>query len=89
MLINTPGFNILDPPNLPAVAVDTGTDTVNINAPLVTNEITATTVEATGGITTPLINGYNPALYEFRSFNTSNISPGDWVTLAQTGDGFR
>uniref|UniRef100_A0A6C0CSH5 Uncharacterized protein n=1 Tax=viral metagenome TaxID=1070528 RepID=A0A6C0CSH5_9ZZZZ len=67
VIINTPNYNILDPPQLPAMIADSGTDTITFNAPVIFNNDVNISQEFT--------------------FNTSNISPDDWFTLAQTGDG--
>ena len=78
VIINTPNYSILnmDPnfvpdPN-PAMIADSGTDTITFNAPVIfNNDVTSDTI----------------ALVKQHTFHTANISPDDWFTLAQVGDG--
>ena len=78
VVINTPSYNILNvdsnflPDPNPAMIADSGDNTITFNAPVIFNND---------------VNSNSIALMEEFTFNTSNISPDDWFTLAQTGDG--
>jgi hypothetical protein len=72
VIINTPDYNIYDTPNTPAMVADSGDNKITFNAPVIfNNDVTSNSI----------------ALMEEFTFNTSNISPDEWFTLAQTGDG--
>lgn len=72
VIINTPNYNIYDTPNTPAMVADSGDNKITFNAPVIfNNDVTSNSI----------------ALMEEFTFNTSNINPDEWFTLAQTGDG--
>ena len=80
VVINTPGYNIHDSPNNPAMIVDSGLDNITFHAPVnFENQ-----VDLGDNVT---IGGNNIAVYEEYSFDTNSLSPGDWFTLVKSGTG--
>ena len=72
VIINTPNYN--DTSNNPAMIVDSGLNNITFHAPVnFENSVT--------------VDGNSLSLIEEYLFNTSNIPPGNWFTLATTGDG--
>ena len=79
VIINTPGYNIIDPSGGGgAMEVDSGLDKITFNAPV--DFENAVNFNST-------VNGQKIALVQERTFNTSGLSTSDWFTLAHTGDG--
>ncbi len=89
--INTPTYNILtnDPqgntkPKNPAMIADSGDNEIRFNAPVVFNNDASFNAPV---VFNNDVFGDSIALMEKFTFDTTNLSVNDWVTIAKTGTG--